>query len=170
MPGYNNYNGYGVQNVVNPRLNNPVQVATWNTGWNGYSQIPQQSPDGRVYVNGRAGADAYPIPNGMNFIVLWDTESKRFFVKGYDNNGMPRVLEDNDYGPHADPEPAVQQSVDLSAYATKDDIKQMIAQAFSNATIPSMVGYVTKDEMNKAFSELTLGNGGRIVRANESNG
>lgn len=169
MP-YNNYNAYTGQNIVNPRATTPVQVANWNTGWNGYSSVPQQSSDGRVYVNGRAGADAYPIPNGMNFIILWDTESKRFFIKGYDNNGMPRVLEDNDYGPHIEPEPMPQQNIDFSAYATKEDIKQMIADAFSNATIPSMVGYVTKDEMNKAFSELTLGNGGRIVRTNESNG
>ena len=169
MP-YNNYNAYGGQNVVNPRVNTPAQVATWNTGWNGYNQIPQQSSDGRVYVNGRAGADAYPIPNGINYIVLWDTESKRFFIKGYDNNGMPRVLEDNDYGPHMEPEPASQLSVDLSMYATKEDIKEMISQAFSNATIPSMVGYVTQKEFDKALSELAVGNGGRIVRANESNG
>ncbi len=165
MPGYNNYNPYMTQNqVVNPRIN-------YNQGWGvGYNQMPQQSSDGRVYVNGRAGADAYPIPPGLNEIILWDTEGKRFYIKGYDNNGMPRVLEDNDYIPHTEPDVQPQGNMDLSAYATKEDIKNMIAEAFSNATIPSMVGYVTKDEMDKAFGELTLGNGGRIVRMNESNG
>lgn len=164
MPVYNNYNPYGVQRQVAVPNNN------WGNNFNGYSQIPQQSSDGRVYVNGRAGADAYPLPMGVNLMVLWDTESHRFFVKGYDDNGMPRVLEDNDYTPHIDPEPVKQEKLDMSCYATKDDIKAMISEAFSNATIPSMVGYVTRKEMDDAFSELTLGNGGRIVRVNESNG
>ena len=152
MPGYNNYNMYGGQRQP---------ISSNDNVWRGpyiptYPTAPQQSSDGRVYVNGRAGADAYPLPMGVNQIILWDTESPRFFVKGYDNNGMPRVLEDNDYSSHVEPEPVQSQSPDMSNYATKDDIKAMIRDAFSNATIPSMVGYVTKDEMNKAFSEPFL--------------
>ena len=163
MPAYNNYNAYGGQGVVNPRINN------WNNGWNGYNPIPQQSSDGRVYVNGRAGADAYPLPNGINLMILWDTESCRFFVKGYDNNGMPRVLEDNDFAPHIEPESAQQPSVDMSAYATKEDIKAMISQAIGNISRPNMSSYVTQKEFDKVLSELSVGNGGRIVRVNESN-
>ena len=163
MQNYNNYNPYGVPGAM-PRTN------PWQNNWTGYAQVPQQSSDGRVYVNGRAGADAYPIPQNMNVITLWDTESKRFFVKGYDNNGMPRVLEDNDYGPHTEPEKAQQVPVDTSSFATKDDIKAAIAEAFSNVHIPSMAGYVTKQEFDKGLSELMLGNGGRIVRSNDANG
>ena len=166
MPGYNNFNNpYLAQNqVVNPRLN-------YHQNWGvPYNQMPQQSSDGRVYVNGRAGADAYPIPPGLNEIILWDTEGKRFYIKGYDNNGMPRVLADNDYAPHTAPEVQAQGNVDLSSYATKEDIKNMIAEAFANSAAPNMAGYVTREEMDKAFSGLMLGNGGRIVRSNESNG
>ena len=93
MPVYNNYNNqYGV-----PRQNIPYG------GYDPYMTTVQQPPqiqprssDGRVYVNGRAGADAYPLPMGVNFIVLWDTESHRFFVKGYDNNGIPRVRQNDE--------------------------------------------------------------------------
>lgn len=152
MP-YNNYNAYAGQGVVNPRVV-PVQSpgVNVNASWGGYSQAPQQSSDGRVYVNGRAGADAYPLPMGVNFMILWDTDARRFYIKGYDNNGMPRVLEDNDYGPHSEPEPAPQQNVDLSSYATKEDIKRM------------------RDDFDSILSQLAVGNGGRIVRMNESNG
>lgn len=171
MPGYNNYNSYGAQSqIVNPRINTiPVNNSWGNNGYMNYIQ-PQQSNSLKTYVNGRPGADAFQLPPGVNSMILWDADSQRFFVKGYDNNGMPRVLEDNDYTPHTEPEPVQQPQVDLNGYATKEDIKQMIAEAFSNATIPSMAGYVTRKEMDKAFESLSLGNGGRIVRNNESNG
>jgi len=167
MQNYNNFNSYGVPGAVPtpmPRMNQ------WQNNWPGYAQVPQQSADGRVYVNGRAGADAYPIPQNMNVITLWDTESKRFYVKGYDNNGMPRVLEDNDYSAHVEPEKVQQSSIDTSTFATKDDIKAAISEAFSNLQIPSMAGYVTRQEFDQGLSELTLGNGGRIVRNNDANG
>ena len=152
MP-YNNYNAYANQGVVNPRVV-PVQSpgVNVNAGWGGYSQAPQQSSDGRVYVNGRAGADAYPLPMGVNVMILWDTDARRFYIKGYDNNGMPRVLEDNDYSPHSEPEPEMQQNLDMSSYATKEDIQKM------------------RNDFDSILSQLAVGNGGRIVRMNESNG
>lgn len=156
MPGYNNYNAYGGAGVTNPRVipNQGVSFNGWNgnSGWGGYPQGPQQSQDGKVYVNGRAGADAFQLPTGVNYMVLWDTESKRFFEKGYDNNGMPRVLADNDFSPHIEPENMSQSSVDLSHYATKEDIQKM------------------RQDFDSILSQLAVGNGGRIVRMNESNG
>lgn len=152
MP-YNNYNAYAGQGVVNPRVvPSPAPAVNVNAGWGSYNQAPQQSSDGRVYVNGRAGADAYPLPMGVNFMILWDTDARRFYIKGYDNNGMPRVLEDNDYGPHTEPEPVPQQNVDMSSYATKEDIQKM------------------RNDFDSILSQLAVGNGGRIVRMNESNG
>lgn len=159
MQGYNNgyNNGYNAQ---------PNQIGMRNNIYNSYGQ--QQAIVGKLYVNGRAGADAYPMPMGVNEIVLWDSESPRFYLKGYDNNGIPRVLEDNDYTPHIQPEVLANGEIDLSKYATKDDIKAMIAEAFSNAVVPSMSGYVTRQEMENEFSGLCLGEGGRIVRSNVS--
>ena len=143
-----------------------------------YGQMPyqqqmpmmQQRPsNGRIYVNGRTGADAYPMPNGVNQIDLWDTDGKRFYVKGYDNNGMPRVLEDNDYTPHIQQEPAQVQPVDMSKYATKDDLKAAVTEAFQSIQFPNMSSYVTEEHLNKRLSCLSVGNGGRIVSTDESN-
>lgn len=161
--------------MANNFMNNYPYNTMPMTGVPAYGQIPyqqqmqmpmmQQRPnDGRVYVNGRTGADAYPMPNGVNQITLWDTDGKRFYVKGYDNNGMPRVLEDNDYIPHVQPEAAPTQHVDMSKYATKDDIKAAVMEAFQS------VQYVTEEHLNKRLSGLSVGNGGRIVSTDESNG
>lgn len=165
VQGQNNYNAYANPGVVNSRVNN------WAPGINNWNQgigTNYVANDGKIYVNGRAGADAFPLQYGMNSAVLWDTESKRFFVKGYDNNGIPRVLEDNDYTPHVEPETAHQEMTDLSVYATKEDIQNMIASALSNVQSPKMSGYVTKKDFEKALSELTVGAGGRVVRENDA--
>lgn len=136
---------------------------------NGYQNYPQQPVDDRVFVTGRVGADAYPMPQGVFKVVLWDTSDKRFYVKGYDNNGILRVLGDFDYDDHVEPEPVSAANIDLTPYATKDDIKAMIGDAFRNIQMPNLAGYVTQADFNKALSELSVGNGGRIVRNNESN-
>lgn len=168
MPVQNGYNAYSPQPISGiagvPRVNNINAAGNWNMGYsNNYV-----ANDGKIHVNGRAGADAFPLPMGMNVVVLWDTDSPRFFVKGYDDNGIPRVLEDNDYAPHIEPEVPQQVGVDMSAYATKEDIQAMIAEAFSNMPAPNMSGYVTKKVLDKALSELTVGSGGKVVRANDA--
>lgn len=181
MQNYNTNNygaigGYGGQPV---RGNAGMNYGTMNYGgnnwggsmWTGAGQVagvPAQMPDQRVYVNGRAGADAYPIPMGVNQIILWDTEAKRFYIKGYDNNGIPRVLEDNDYGPHEESEVAAQRAeVDLSAYATKDDMRAMVADAMKKFKTAGTSGYITKEYLNKVLSDLCVGNGGRVVRSSD---
>ena len=155
------YNTNGIPTTaMPPYVQQPMQMPV-------YQQRPS---DGRVYVNGRTGADAYPMPNGVNQIILWDTDGKRFYVKGYDNNGMPRVLEDNDYIPHVQPEVPSSQPIDMSKYATREDLKSAITEALQNYKAPDMSGYVTEDRFIKELSGLSVGNGGRIVRDSESNG
>lgn len=162
---FNNY-PYSTMNTI------PAQgIQYGQMGFQPQPQMMQQRySDGKTYVSGRAGADAYPMPNGVNQITLWDTDAHRFYIKGYDNNGMPRVLEDNDYAPHVQQEAQTVPSIDLSNYATKDDIKSMISDAFSSIAMPNMSALVTKLELDKVLSELVVGNGGRIVRNNESHG
>lgn len=180
MPGYNNYQNYG--NYANyPVQNQYVGMRNTNTVPQqsmpnyGYPQ-PQmtQAQDNRFqlvdYVSGRAGADAYQLPNGVNNAILFDNDNQRFYIKGYDNNGRPRVLEDNDFNPHVEPEPQpVQANIDLTAYATKDDIKDMITNVISNLSIPNVSNYVTRKEFYKSLSELTDGGSERNVKNNESN-
>lgn len=153
--GYgNNYNWGGYPGYVAP-VNNWGQTVTAQ---------PQQyvNNDYREFVHGRAGAEAYQLKPGTTMQVLWDDETDRFYVKGYDNNGRPRVLADNDFIPHVEPEVQQQTQIDTSMYATKNDIQQMINDALSN-----MNGYVTQNQLNQALSELAVGSGGRIVRSNE---
>lgn len=71
--------------------------------------------------------------------------------------------------PHVDPEPVQNAPIDLTPYATKEDLRQMLSDAINQFPIPNMGEYVTRGDLNKALSGLSVGNGGRIVRANESN-
>ena len=180
MPGYNNYQNYGnyanypVQNqYVGMRNTNTVpQQSIPNYGFQQQSQMPMQDNRFQLvdYVSGRAGADAYQLPNGVNNAILFDNDNQRFYIKGYDNNGRPRVLEDNDFQTHVEPEPkVVQPNIDMSLYATKDDIKDMMAEAINNIQFPNLKDFVTQKDLNRALSGLSVGNGGRIVRNNESN-
>ena len=185
MPGYANYgnygnycgygNGQGGNNNAGTNNNWNVGFNNGNTGYNnGWNQgmqsnVPQQDYP-MIYVHGRAGADAFQMPNGVNRVILWDDEVDRFYIKGYDNTGRPRVLADNDFGPHVEPNiPENQNGIDLSQYATKEDIKALMNEAVGSIKLPNLSCYVTVSDLNKALSELSVGNGGRIVRTNESN-
>lgn len=190
-----NYNNYGNRNYIN---RNPVQNNTqrnnavgssngWNTGafngigyqsdnypmggyqTNNYNQ-PQMQIDDRIFVAGRIGADAYQLQPGVNVQVLWDDDADRFYIKGFDDKGRPRVLGDFDFIPHIEPD-VPQNNTDMSNYATKDDIEAIVTEIVANAMKKSKMNnskYVTIDDFNKALSELSVGSGGRVVRASES--
>lgn len=177
-------NANGIRNNINNGFvgaNNPNGVGFNAAGYsgggyqmNGFNAMPPQA-DNRTFVTGRAGAEAYPLPQGVNTIFLWDTEAKRFYIKGYDNNGMPRILEDNDYGPHVEIENTTQ-GIDMSKFVTKEDLDQTIQdvakevakEVTKKVKTPNLTGYATIDDLNKALSELCVGSGGRVVRNNES--
>ena len=175
MPNYNNSNFNNNPNFGNNYGNN------YNNGYGnnygGYTQnqnigltqqqIVQFFQQGKLvwtdYVQGRAGAEAYQLPPGITMARLLDNDDARFYVKGYDDNGRPRILSDNDIVEHVDPEPQIPQ-LDLSKYATKEDITNAVNDAFNR-----LQGFVTQNELNDVLSGLAVGNGGRIVRINESN-
>lgn len=183
---YNNYGNYGAyQSPPMPTNVRPTIPANngnyaYNTGFNGnymnngFQQNPAPVQDDHWifsdYVSGRAGADAYQMPTGVNKVLLFDNDSNRMFIKGYDNNGRPRVLEDNDFQAHVDPEPQNNQmtNIDMSDYATKEEMQRMVNIAVNKIKQTSTNEYVTQDDLAKVISELSVGNGGRIVR-NESN-
>lgn len=183
MPAYNNGFG-GMQNNIwgNGFNTGGINNNGWNTntgfGNNGMGN-GYQNPGYNVqqdnhylyydYVSGRTGADAYQMPSNVNRVLLFDNDNDRYFIKEYDNNGRPRVVADNDFTPHVDPEPTQNAPIDLTPYATKDDLRQMLSDAINQIAIPNMGEYVTRGDLNKALSGLSVGNGGRIVRANESN-
>lgn len=143
----------------------------WSNGWNGTgmnTQAPQvqtpsqpqpaRQPDTKIIVSGRAAADAYPMPQGATIVYLWDRNGERLFVKSYDNNGYPCVVEDYDLTPHVDPEPN---------YATKEDIREMIEEALANIQMPNTKQFVTRDYLDKALSRAVSGNKGKVNRNDE---
>lgn len=175
MQGYGN-NGYnnGYMNNGYGNSGNGNNNGYMNTGYGNYQAPNQMNRQQQIdehfqwvdYVSGRVGADAYPMPQGINRVLLFDNDTDRFFVKQYDNNGRPRVVEDNDFIEHVDPEPQMP-NIDLSAYATKDDIQKMIQESFASIRLPDMSNYLTRKDLNKELGNYAVGNGGRIVRNNE---
>lgn len=188
MQNYNNYgnpNAPGNMNVNRSFVNNSgyngmnpnVGNVGWNNGWGyqtngfntGFNSASNQN-GGRIYVTGRAGADAYQMPPGVVEQILWDDDAPRFYIKGYDEKGRPRVLEDNDYQSHIDSD-MTQNGIDMSMYATKDDIKSIMTDMAKKIKMPNMSGYVTTDDLNKALSdflsELCVGSGGKVIRSGE---
>lgn len=190
MPNYNNNGNYrDANNYQNNILRyNPAGNSMWNNGYqmgnypmnsyqtNGFNQPQVQQmqqmqqtqvqTDDRVFVAGRLGADAYQLQPGVNVQVLWDDDTDRFYIKGYDEKGRPRVLGDFDFQPHVESDSS-QESFDMSRYATKDDIKNMISDALKKNKVNNS-NYVSMDVFNKTISELRVGSGGKVVRGDES--
>lgn len=185
MPGYNNgnwnnntWNGWnngnwnGVGNTWAPNGSNSWGANGYNQQSINYQQGSQQENHYQYfdYVSGRAAAEAYQLPPNVNKAILYDNDQNRFYIKEYDNTGRPRVVADNDFQAHVEPEPQPQTSnIDLTPYATKDDIRQMINEAISSISLPNFGDYVTRKEFDSGLKHLSVGNGGRIVRTNESN-
>ena len=71
--GYNQFNPYQT-------LYQPPQMP----------QQPQNSGSGIIWVQGEAGAKAYPVAPGCS-VLLMDSESKTMFVKSADVSGMPAM-------------------------------------------------------------------------------
>ena len=115
-----------------------------------YQQMQQTQPqpvsngsNGLPYVHGIEGAHAFPMPQGVNRIILWDDAVDSFYIKGYDDMGKPKILAWNDFVPHVEePKSNPVESEDSSIY-------------------------VTKEYFDKVLRELKIGDKGRIVRSNE---
>lgn len=86
---------------------------------NVYPQVNQNRifNDNRIFVQGEAGANSYPI-GGMNSIVqLMDSENQIFYLKSTDNNGMVQPLRKFKYE-------EIQPEQDESPYVTKADFNK----------------------------------------------
>ena len=80
MPGYNNYFPMGYQPMIYPQQS--------------YAQPqPQQmqSSSSIVWVQGEAGAKAYPIAPATTMLLM-DSEGECFYIKSTDASGMPQPL------------------------------------------------------------------------------
>lgn len=126
---YNPYNFY------------PVQYAN-QMGYAGYSGAPAQQPVmmqqpqttgpncAMAWVDGEIEARGRQIPQGVTQLAMWDTNSPKIYLKSINQMGMPNPMQILTYTMEEAQAalPAGQSGdnhVDLSNYATKDEISQL---------------------------------------------
>lgn len=123
MPAYNNYFPVGYQPfypyttpTAQPTLTQPVSPQPTTT--------TQPQSAGIVWVQGEAGAKAYPVAAG-NSMLLMDSESEQFYIKSTDISGMPMPLRIFTYKEAVATEKE-KKSVDLSNYITRDELEERL--------------------------------------------
>lgn len=100
------------------------------------SQTPimsnQNRSSGIVWVQGEAGAKAYPVAPG-NSVLLMDSESDVFYIKSMDVSGIPAPLRVFNYSEIVQTQPQQEQlqgqSIDTSQFVTRgelDELRHMI--------------------------------------------
>jgi len=84
------------------------------------------------WVDGEVGAKVFSQPIGWPAeipIVLWDNSAKRIYIKSWNQMGMPNPIQELDYEIKERTNPALLPNnisgIDMSRYATKDDIDQI---------------------------------------------
>lgn len=91
-----------------------------------------------IWVQGEAGAKAYPVAPG-NQVLLMDSETNKFFIKSADYSGMPQPLRVFEYSEVVN-KPAIEADVkNQNDYVSREEFE----------------GFKIKlDEMKKALDEL----------------
>lgn len=111
MPSYNNYFPMGYQPMTQYQIPQQQQV---------------QSSNGIVWVQGEAGAKAYPVAPNTS-VLLMDSESSSFYIKTTDASGMPSPLRIFDYQERnmqqAEKPQAIQENVE---YITRTEFEERL--------------------------------------------
>lgn len=114
----------------NPMGNyNPYQVGQYQQMQN----AQQAQTGGLQWVQGEAGAKAYPVNAGQS-VLLMDSENNVFYIKSTDNSGMPLPLRTFDYKERtAQSTPktaqnAPQAAIDTSLFVTWDELEKRLAE------------------------------------------
>ena len=107
-----NYYPMNYQPYIPQTYNNPVTT--------------QNNNSGLVWVQGEAGAKAYPV-NAGNTCLLMDSESECFYLKTTDASGMPMPLRVFDYtertvSANKPPE------INLNNYVTREEFERKLAE------------------------------------------
>jgi hypothetical protein len=90
--------------------------------------INQHTSSGIIWVQGEAGAKAYPVAPG-NSLLLMDSESEVFYIKSTDASGVPMPLRIFNYTeivqtqPHKDE--VVNTELDTSQFVTRDELDEL---------------------------------------------
>lgn len=129
MPAYNNYFPMGYQPI---QYQPPVQFQP------PVVQPQQQNSTGIIWVQGEAGAKAYPVAPG-NSILLMDSENSFFYIKSTDTSGVPqpiRKFKYEEYTGEPKKEEPKQPEIDLSNFVTKEELDERFANLTLTKTPP----------------------------------
>jgi hypothetical protein len=105
-----------------PQYQYPVQQTVSNTP----ITATQNNSAGIIWVQGEAGAKAYPVAPG-NSVLLMDSEKECFYIKSTDASGVPMPLRAFSYTEIVQTQPSYKQEPDIQ-YVTKaefDELKRM---------------------------------------------
>jgi len=139
---YNNYFPYGYQpfNYQQTPPYNPQSgaiPADYGQGLTNTRNVQNNAANPLIWVQGEAGAKAYPVaPNTT--VCLWDSESQTVYLKTADQAGMP--------------------SMKILDYTVREDGKRNDVLQKSPAV--DLSGYVTREEFERRFAEITKKSGG----------
>lgn len=98
---------------------------------NSYSPQQPQMPsnnmsnNGIVWVQGEAGAKAYPVGSG-NSVMLLDSENSVFYIKSTDISGMPLPLRIFDFKERTTSQPLSQASFENKNYVTHEELNKIL--------------------------------------------
>lgn len=101
----------------------PIQQTISNTPINSTN-----NSSGIVWVQGEAGAKAYPVAPG-NSVLLMDSEAECFYIKSTDSSGVPMPLRAFTYTEIVQSNEVKEPSIDTSQFVTRgelDELRQMI--------------------------------------------
>lgn len=90
-------------------------------------QQPTQPTSSIVWVQGEAGAKAYPVAAGGSMLLM-DSESEQFYIKSTDVSGMPMPLRTFSYKeivPTSENK-ANTTGIDLSRFITKEEFESRL--------------------------------------------
>ena len=106
--------------VTQPNYQVPYMSQTYQP------QAPQNSSNTITWVQGLGGAKAYPVGAGLS-VVLFDSETERFYIKTTDQSGMPQPLRVFDYVERSETD-AINNTFDTSNFVTRDEFESAISK------------------------------------------
>jgi hypothetical protein len=83
----------------------------------------QSSGAGIIWVQGEAGAKAYPVAPG-NSVLLMDSESECFYIKSTDASGVPMPLRSFTYTEVVQTQPQ-ETKTDASQFVTREEFEEL---------------------------------------------
>ena len=141
MPSYNNYFPVGYQPVAYTYQQPPVSQSV------APQQMQQVQPNssGIIWVQGEAGAKAYPVAAGTSMLLM-DSEREQFYLKSTDMSGMPMPLRLFTYKEVVQStEPAHVNEIDMSRYITREELENRL----DALKMPSAGRRVKKEDENE---------------------